>query len=67
MAWSSWVIPTALLMYGWAAFYKLHFMLPIVAAGLAAAGLQFVMVRMKSSVCVGAGPAWDGTLKAPMD
>lgn len=64
MAWSSWVIPTGLLMYGWAAFYKLNFMLPIVAASLAAMGLQFVMVRTYP-VCVGKGP-WDGTLRAPI-
>lgn len=45
MAWSCWVIPTALVLYGWAALYQVHFMVPIVAAGLAALGLQLIMLN----------------------
>lgn len=42
--WTCWLIPLSLALYGWAAFYKLHFMIPIAAASLSAVGLQFIMV-----------------------
>lgn len=47
MAWSCWVIPASLALYGWAAFYKLHFMVPISAAGLSALGLQLIMLNLQ--------------------
>lgn len=45
MAWSCWVIPASLALYGWAASYKSHFMAPIAAAGLSAMGLQPIMLN----------------------
>lgn len=44
MAWSCWIPPIALAGYGWSAFYKLHFMVPIAAVAVYSIALQLIMV-----------------------
>lgn len=46
MAWSCWILPIALAGYGWSAFYKVHFMVPIAAVALYSIGLQLIMVSL---------------------
>lgn len=44
MAWSCWVPPVALAAYGWSAFYKVHFMVPIASVAIYSTALQLIMV-----------------------
>ncbi|KAJ4394880.1 hypothetical protein N0V93_004100 [Gnomoniopsis smithogilvyi] len=49
MAWSCWIPPIALAGYGWSAFYKVHFMVPIAAVALYSIGLQLIMVYLSEA------------------
>lgn len=48
MVWSCWIPPIALAVYGWSAFYKVQFMVPIAAVALYSTALQLIMACLPS-------------------